>query len=287
MEYFCQPLGFFPHTQHLQNHSNTTRLLFFKYALNSALRDGHITENSWTILTVAMLQHRNLTLTKYLGCIKKSGLNIQIINGSTKYSMFRPKISVCVLTLTNSTVKLFAATSARQECSETVAHTVGRSERRKFTGSYSLPSKSVCFPPRDSRAKQRLQCLGSALPLWRAFKGCCCLTDGHCLGWESREGHSVCLCEFLSIHLCPIWALPKHPSSSYWQFLFLCQICLSFQEGFPLMFLKENSCQQPELSLNVIIFEHHCCAFWYMIKLYIFLSCNLSSVTGLFQSNVT
>lgn len=68
-------------------------------------------------------------------------------------------------------------------------------EWRRFSGSYSLPSKSVCFPPRDSRAKQRAQCLGSALPLWRSFKGPC-LTDGHCLGWESMEGYS----QSVSVH---------------------------------------------------------------------------------------
>lgn len=40
-----------------------------------------------------------------------------------------------------------------------------------------------------SRAKQREQCLGSALPLWHSFKGPCS-TDGQCLGWECMEGYS-------------------------------------------------------------------------------------------------
>ena len=40
-----------------------------------------------------------------------------------------------------------------------------------------------------SRAKQREQCLGSALPLWHSFKGPCS-TDGHCLGWECTGGYS-------------------------------------------------------------------------------------------------
>lgn len=165
MEYFCDLLAFSPHTPHLQNHSKTTQLLFFKYALNSALRDCHIAENSWTILTLAMLQHRHLTLTKYsVFCFfcGLSGLNIKIINGSTKYSMFRPKISVCVLTLTNSMVKLFAAASVRQKCSETVAHTVGQSERRRFTGSYSLPLNQCVFPPETPELNR--DCSVSARP---------------------------------------------------------------------------------------------------------------------------
>ncbi len=50
-----------------------------------------------------------------------------------------------------------------------------------------LPNQ--CFFSRVSRAEQREQCLGSALPQWHSFKGPC-WTDGHCLGWECTEGYS-------------------------------------------------------------------------------------------------
>lgn len=168
--------------------------------------------------------------------------------------MFRPKINVHVLTLKNSMVKLFAATSEQQERSRSVARRLSRNERKRFTGSYRRPLNQCVFPPGVSRAEQRAQCLGLAL--------CGILSKRILLNWWTRSGLSkggrpftARLCALLWINLCPRWTLPKHPSFPHRHFLIFCRLCLSFDWGFP------GNVFQPELLINVIIFRLACRGF--------------------------
>lgn len=98
--------------------------------------------------------------------LKKKRQNFNKINVSKKYrhsSTFKQKMSVFVSTLKNSVVKLFVATSVRRGCSRN-GGTKCQNEWGRFTGSYRLPSKSVCFPP-ESRELNRESSVSAQLCL--------------------------------------------------------------------------------------------------------------------------
>lgn len=165
-------------------------------------------------------------------------------------SMFKLKISVCVSTLKNSVVKLFVATSVQQGCSETVARTVSQNEWRRFTGSYRLPSKSVCFPP-ESRELNRESSVSARLCLCGILWKGPCSTDGHCLGWECMEGYSQSVSvpsfelisapskHFLNTRP-PLFDSFSFSASSVWHSIWVSRKC--FWGKIPLFQLN---CQQP------------------------------------------
>lgn len=105
--------------------------------------------------------------------------SFNIINVSTKNRLSNWKY-LSVSTLKSSMVKLFVATSV-------VKPWHGWMDEVHWVLSSAF--QISVFSSRVSRAKQREQCLSSALPLWHSFKGPCS-TDGHCLGWECMEGYS-------------------------------------------------------------------------------------------------
>lgn len=86
--------------------------------------------------------------------------------------MFKTK-NIYVSSLKNSMAKLFTATSVQQGCSETMAQTSQTESMKEVHRILSSAFQVSVFSSGVSRAKQRDQCLGLALPLWHSFKGLC------------------------------------------------------------------------------------------------------------------
>lgn len=156
---------------------------------DSALEGSFTTLNNLIVLAFKGFWKRILVIFFFYKKIAKLQDNNKCQHKIQTISMFKLKITVHVSTLKNSVVKLFVATSVQQECCETEARRVSQNEWRRFTGSYRLPSKSVCFPP-ESRELNRESSVSAQLCLCGILSKGPCSTDGHCLASECIEGYS-------------------------------------------------------------------------------------------------
>lgn len=142
------------------------------------------------------------------------------------------------------------ASSVQRSCSDAVARRASLNEWRRFTASYRLPSKSVCFPAESGEPNR-----GSSVS--RPDSASVAFFQRFLFGWWTRSGprvhrrpFAVCLRPFLWVQLC---TLPKHPASpSLWPCL--CGLFV-IQSGFLCNVLKRKKLSSGDSTTKRQIFS--------------------------------